>query len=154
MSLLVSERSRVSHFQSHASLFWQVVFPTDLVNGFVERPGTTKIYLLTPPRLFVPNPRDKARFTNCGGKRREKERILCVQNKETNFTLGLLYSFALPEMTDSKPELFWRKEKLTRNIGHPTSYETCLPDIHVDILTSTVMSEGEDVGRGSPCEWD
>lgn len=99
--------------------------------GYVEQPVTTKISLLTvfpqQLRLFVLNPRDRARFTNCE-KEKEKEEILCVQNKETNFIFRLLFPFIVPETTDSKPQLFQRGKKITWNVGHLTSYETCFLD--------------------------
>lgn len=97
---------------------------------YVEQPVTTKINLLTlflqQLRLFVPNPRDRAQFMYCGKRKKEKEGILCAQNKEilhSECSSPLLFL----KWLNSKPKLF-QGRKLTWNVGHLTSYAACFLD--------------------------
>ena len=101
--------------------------------GYVEQPVTTKISLLTlfpqQLRLFVLNPRDRARFTHCGKKKKRRRKFFVFETKKQILHSG--YSFpllCLKQLIVNKLQLFQRGKKITWNVGHLTSYETCFLD--------------------------
>lgn len=105
--------------------------PTDLVNGLCGTACNYKnqlAYTVPSAAPFIcTGPKGKSQVHILWEKEKEKEGILCLQNKETNFTFRLLFSFIVPEMTDSKTKLF-QKGRKPWNVGHLTSYETCFLD--------------------------
>lgn len=106
--------------------------PTDLVNGLYGTACNYKNQLAYPVPSAAPfictEPKGQSQVHTLWEKEKEKEEILCVQNKETNFIFRLLFPFIVSETTDSKPQLFQRGKKITWNVGHLTSHETCFLD--------------------------
>lgn len=95
--------------------------------SYVEQPVTKKSICL-PCSICLYRTQGTELGSRTTGKRERRKEFFVFKTKKQIFTFGLLPSFTLPETTGSKPKLFQRKEKLSRNVGHLASYETCFLD--------------------------
>ena len=89
--------------------------PTDLVNGLCGTACNYKNQLAYPVPSTAPfictEPKGQSQVHTLWEKEKEKEEILCVRNKETDFTFRLLFPFIVPETTDSKQTTVISKRK-------------------------------------------
>ena len=100
--------------------------------GYVEQPVTTKISLLTlfpqQLRLFVLNPRDRARFTHCGKKKKRRRKFFVFKTKKQILYSGCSFPLLCLKQLIVNHSCFKEEKKITWNVGHLTSHETCFLD--------------------------